>query len=249
MSIGVVQIGETGPGTYPPLVCQPLRSPKSPYARYRPGSSSTLPPKLNARIKGQTLVPPGRIKAPRNISNKLNGCPKDTSIDIRNTIPSSRTSEDITKPLPKLFIHSPKDQSQSDNDRLTLTKPIYDVVDDQSATMEVDDLRQMRSEIGACVKHLNSDEVVSNKNETIATTTTNNNASLIEENSNSSDQTCGYFSEDSYQSITDICGSSLELKVQIKQCSDEKILEKDLSERSLFQADYISRPNEKCKFT
>lgn len=70
-----------------------------------------------------------------------------------------------------------------------------------------------------------------------------------EENSNaSSDHTNGgYFSEDSSQSITDLSGSPLELKVQIRQCSDEKLLKKNLSQDNLLGADYISRPNDKCK--
>lgn len=74
--------------------------------------------------------------------------------------------------------------------------------------------------------------------------------SSSEENSNaSSDHTSvGYYSEDSSQSITDVCGSPLELKVQIRQCSDEKILKKNLSQDNLLQADFISRPNEKCKY-
>lgn len=48
---GVVQIRRTGQGgTYPPVVYQPLRSPKSPYAsKCRPGSSCTLPAKLGPR--------------------------------------------------------------------------------------------------------------------------------------------------------------------------------------------------------
>lgn len=73
--------------------------------------------------------------------------------------------------------------------------------------------------------------------------------SSSEENSNaSSDHTSGgYYSEDSSQSITDVCGSPLELKVQIRQCSDEKILKKNLSQDNLLKADFISRPNEKCK--
>lgn len=69
-----------------------------------------------------------------------------------------------------------------------------------------------------------------------------------EENSNASSDHSngGYFSEDSSQSVTDLYGSSLELKVQIRPCSDEKILKKNLSQDNLLRADYISRPNEKC---
>lgn len=67
-----------------------------------------------------------------------------------------------------------------------------------------------------------------------------------EGNSNaSSDQTADYLSEDSCQSVTDLYGSSMELKVQIRQCSDEKLLRKNLSEDNLLKAAYMSRPNEK----
>lgn len=61
----------------------------------------------------------------------------------------------------------------------------------------------------------------------------------------------GYHSEDdddSRQSVTDSCDRSpFELRVQIRNFSDEKILKKNLSQDNLLRADYISRPNEKCK--
>lgn len=59
----------------------------------------------------------------------------------------------------------------------------------------------------------------------------------------------GYFSEDSSHSVTDLSNQTpqLELKVQIRECSDEKLLKKNLSQENLLRADYISRPNAKCK--
>lgn len=57
----------------------------------------------------------------------------------------------------------------------------------------------------------------------------------------------GFLSQDNSQSITDLSGSPLELRVSIRQCSDENILRKNLSEENLLASNYISRPNEKCK--
>lgn len=226
-----MQIRETGTGSYPPLVCQPLRSPKSPYARYGPGSSNTLPAKFNARFKGHTnLAPPvGRIKTQRNTSSAISDCnqSKSNAIDQGDTL-SNVKSRDVTD-----SIRSPTEQNHEDT--LIRPTPIYCVHDDQSAAIGFDDIRLVTPEANNCIKPQNiivDREIRGNS----------------EENSNSSDQTCGYFSEDSNQSITDICGSSLEMKVQIRQCSDEKVLEHNLSERNILDADLISRPNEKCKF-
>lgn len=131
-----------------------------------------------------------------------------------------------TKSMPKFLIHSPE------KDEISRTNPVSMVEDDQTAATGFDDIQQL------------TDDAVCGGHSAISQAEA---AGTCEENSNSSDQTCGYFSEDSNQSITDICGSPLELKVQIRQCSDEKLLEKNLSERNLLEADYISRPNEKCK--
>lgn len=62
----------------------------------------------------------------------------------------------------------------------------------------------------------------------------------------------GYHSEDdedSRHSMTDSCAvaSPFGLEVQIRPFSDEKVLKKNLSQDNLLKADYISRPNEKCK--
>lgn len=51
-----------------------------------------------------------------------------------------------------------------------------------------------------------------------------------------------------HRMTADLCGFPFELNVQIRPCSDEKILRKNLSQDNLLRADYISRPNEKCTF-
>ena len=49
----MVQIRETGQGIYPPVLYQPLRSPKSPYAKIGQGTSCTLPVNFPFELKVQ----------------------------------------------------------------------------------------------------------------------------------------------------------------------------------------------------
>lgn len=254
----MVQIRETNAGNYPPVVYQPLRSPKSPFAKYGPGSSSTLPAKLGARLMSQTYnnnninigsakgAPGGNLSAKQEIFD-----PEDTSLWPR-------------------FLHSPisphdsKHQAQQQTSLTTATTrnnnkrqirqaPHFDHSIDlnDSSAQHPGDHHMHRHNL-----HNSHHQPILTTDETSTGHLEHNHSSVdrdirssSEENSNaSSDHTSvGYYSEDSSQSITDVCGSPLELKVQIRQCSDEKILKKNLSQDNLLQADFISRPNEKCK--
>lgn len=268
LNLGVVQIRETNTGNYPPVVYQPLRSPKSPYAKYGPGSSSTLPAKLGARLMNQT----------KNV-NINNGGGKDT-LGIGN-LSEINANQDIIDPedtsLWPRFLQSPRcphdskhqqQQRQStlttkttttknNNKRQIRQAPHLDHsidLSDLSAQHPLDHHHMQRHNQHQFEHHpqpiLTTDETPEGHLEHNHSSVDRDIRGSSEENSNaSSDHTSvGYYSEDSSQSITDVCGSPLELKVQIRQCSDEKILKKNLSQDNLLKADFISRPNEKCKY-
>lgn len=250
---------------------QPLRSPKSPYAKYGPGSSSTLPAKLGARLMNQT----------KNI-NFNNGGGKDT-LGIGN-LSESNANQDKFDPedtsLWPRFLQSPRSphdskhpqQQQQQQSSLTTTNittknnnkrqieqaPHLDHsidLNDSSAQHALDHHHHMQRHNQHHFKHhhqsiLTTDETPEGHPEHNHSSVDRDIRGSSEENSNaSSDHTSvGYYSEDSSQSITDVSGSPLELKVQIRQCSDEKILKKNLSQDNLLKADFISRPNERCKY-
>lgn len=267
---GVVQIRETGAGTYPPVVYQPLRSPKSPYSKYGPGSSCTLPAKLGARLMTQSLAYNDRSKTKRLINDSL-----ITNKNKNCSIPENEDlTDETTETLLPRFLHSNyrqhHNQHLSNNKQNFLQQPSYQhnhltstttnsicldshIVDAQdhysnhsSSPMTTDEIDHHHHQHLHYPLHGNKQ----NNCHKIVTSVDRNIRESSEENSNSSsDQTNGgYFSEDSSQSITDLTGSPFELKVQLRQCSDEKILKKNLSNENLLRADYISRPNEKCKY-
>lgn len=245
-----MQIRETGAGTYPPVVYQPLRSPKSPFAKYGPGSSCTLPTKLGARLMNQSMLANHDRTKPS--LRKLETTNDTTRIDHdQDELEEQHTdhyNDQADATLMPRFLHSPR------NHRLRHSAASHDhLIDLSDNTQHPHHLpphplphhhhHHHHAHHHHLLATMDEDEIDHHSvDRTIR--------SSSEENSNaSSDHTNGgYFSEDSSQSITDLCGSSLELKVQIKQCSDEKILKKNLSQDNLLEADYISRPNEKCKF-
>lgn len=321
---GVVQIRETGPGLFPPVLYQPLRSPKSRYSRqFGPGSSCTLPAKLGSSVR--TLVGDSDQKVEKEPRHRTisgggvgagagNRCRKTISAGcgiIDEVVDSSGSSKKKLTAANKL---SSQQQIIIDEDEVKLTADAELILPQFSRSSCKDDNTSNRTHLCPKLKRqLHKGEPLSKHDirhhhdhhlpphsqhrqqhlleleETqhphIITTDELNRLdytfdhyqqqhhqqqprlhhhhhnqhhhgsvdretrSSSEENSNSSDHTNGgYFSEDSSQSITDLCGSPLELKVQIKQCSDEKILKKNLSQENLLKADYISRPNEKCKY-
>lgn len=221
---GVVQIRETGPGNYPPVVYQPLRSPKSPYAKFGPGSSCTLPAKLGARLSNQI----GKIKDRNNELLKLK--------EIDDNSPSALDQPD------GIMGHQHEDLEATQLPEIIHPNSIiHDQCTDLSKPKD-----KHRASFHQKQHHIMTTDTDLDQHHQYGHRDTR---SSSEENSNTSSDHSngGYFSEDSSQSITDLCGSPLELKVQIRQCSDEKLLKKNLSQDNLLRADYISRPNEKCK--
>lgn len=250
-----MQIRETGTGTYPPVVYQPLRSPKSPYAKFGPGSSCTLPAKMGARLLMDQIVVDNGPKldrtccADRVVQSGLQG------VDETDSIVPQLQFDPNPALLPR-FLHSPKNPKAS---RQSIPASHDDHLIDLNDNTESSH-QHHHFNTNHHHHHHHSSSHQHNQIITIDDTehpTKHNHPSVdrdirssSEENSNaSSDHTNGgYFSEDSSQSITDLYGSSMELKVQIRQCSDEKILKKNLSQDNLLKADYISRPNEKCEY-
>lgn len=218
--VGVVQIRETSTGTYPPVVYQPLRSPKSPYAKFGPGSSSTLPAKFGNRLLNQRTQHQPQSRA-------TSGC---------DAAKARRLNEIARK------ISSGKQSPVTDKVSSDL------IVEIASQTDNRNHLEELKDEFEPII---NDNALISPEDVQLASTINEDSARQLrgcsEDDSNaSSDHNSGYFSEDSSQSMADLSGSPLELKVQIRQCSDEKILKKNLSQDNLLKADYISRPNEKC---
>lgn len=254
-----MQIRETKAGTYPPLVYQPLRSPKSPYAKCGgPGSSCTLPAKLGARLMTQSLAYNQRRPKPKRLlTNELSNCSQSKSAGVaeENSLLEQRQQPDAATLLPR-FLHSDYSDSYYPSDR-QLRKTSSHRSDNHPNTTSYS--RQQPQHDHHTTTNLSvHDEEARDNHPNLAhhldqNSVDRNTRSSSEENSNASSG--GYFSEDgSNQSITttttssEICGSPFELKVQLRQCSDEKILKKDLSKDNLLGADYLSRPNEKCKF-
>lgn len=298
---GVVQIRESSTGTYPSLVYQPLRSPKSPYAKFGPGSSCTLPAKLGARLMNQSLVyNNNRLKSKRllNDSNVIKeGClsvyNNDEIIEDQLTTHNDdisginkNISEEATSLLPRFLHHSSSSTQLIQPPKHSASCCIVNKTNNNDNLLELDDIQHsiltddINSDVIGNNNHLNYtqqqqhqhqqlndlQQIHHNHQQITATDKSDNKnqhckhvhhqagvdrtiRSSSEENSNASSDHSngGYFSEDSSQSITDLYGSPLELKVRIRQCSDEKLLKKNLSKDNLLQADYISRPNEKCK--
>lgn len=239
-----MQIKETGAGTYPPVVYQPLRSPKSPFAKYGgPGSSCTLPAKLGARLMTQSLAYNERnsSKTKRLMTNE--GQSKNV-IAENPSLEEQQHQLDAATILPR-FLHSnyssnyyPNEKSLSSSTTTDLKAISYDQnhQPQKNQFRLIDDDDEQARDSHSHHDHGSVDRTI---------------RSSSEENSNASSG--GYFSEDSsQQSITTSCdlpGSPFELKVQLRQCSDEKILKKNLSDDNLLAADYINRPNEKCKYS
>lgn len=285
---GVVQIRETGSGNYPPLVYQPLRSPKSPYAKFATGISNTLPARFGARPSGFLSTSP---RPTRNNSTKAqqSSSPPQLHHDgahfLKSVGRNSRlgpTSE-ITKTKSASTIdqitvnetHSSNNQqlSHQSHNQQHITNcqskhPAFQFRyhDQIQATQDIErtmietgknDNLKVKEKILAMSAADNSeihrpyigsiDEHIIDNHMPVARRHMRSNS---EDNSNASSEPSGedYYSEDSNQSIMDVCGSPLELKVQIRQCSDEKLLKKNLSQDNLLAADYISRPNDKCKY-
>lgn len=273
------------------MVYQPLRSPKSPYAKFGPGSSRTLPAKFRANRHTKkaetgyedstTIKTPRRSLVPLEHRREDDGRLADlTEIDKLSRIAEGDLDFD-TSILPR-FLHSPEELVTSpNNNHLHLAEPNYDNdhhdqrvklrlqqpqlhLPQQSSTLttdnqnEVNKIKQQQQQLHQDNLHQHHFETISKRKPSINSNINHDqrclseadNRSSSEDYSNaSSDQmSCGYFSEDSNQSITDLCGCPLELKVQVKQYSDEKLLKKNLSQDNLLNADYISRPNEKCKY-
>ena len=229
----MVQIRETGAGTYPPVVYQPLRSPKSPYAKFVPGSSSTMPARLDARLMSQQQTLASDLER-ANALKRLNDQAKEIGMDqSHDVIPLRDQPEPDASMLVPRFLHSPKNphhkrSATSHDHTIGVNKTRQDHYSSQHQHHQISASQEESEDHAKHERHTRScSEEISNA---------------------SSDNTNGgYFSEDSSQSITDLCGSPMELKVQIRQCSDEKILKKNLSQDDLLRADYISRPNEKCE--
>lgn len=254
-----MQIRENGKGTYPPVVYQPLRSPKSPYSKFGPGSSCTLPAKLGARLMNAKN---DRARTKRLLNDSLNTNRQNNPIpehkqESSNLLQSTEeTNADLLLPR---FLHHPAYTYTTYNTNNDRKLPYYQQ-------------RNHEDHLGVLHNNNNDDSFSQSSSTTTTTTTTTTTATIdqehyslkstnknklnhntrgsSEENSHSgSDHSNGgYFSEDSSQSVTDLCGSPFELKVQLRQCSDEKILKKNFSSENLLKADYISRPNEKCKY-
>lgn len=253
-----MQIRETGTGNYPPVVYQPLRSPKSPYAKFGPGSSCTLPAKLNARLLMDQIVVNNGAKLNQPCCGNEVVQSGVVGVDETDSI-VPRLQFDANSTILPRFLHSttnPKSLRQS-------TPPSHsDNIIDLNDNTESNHHHQHHHFINHHCQHHHHNNHSHQHNQIITIDETehpakHNHPSVdrnirgsSEENSNaSSDHTNGgYFSEDSSQSITDLYGSSMELKVQIRQCSDEKILKKNLSQDNLLRADYISRPNKKCEY-
>lgn len=245
ISSGVVQIRGSGTGTNPSVICQPLRSPESPYAKFGPGSSSTLPAKLGPRLFNQNRFFRGGVE---NVGPKFHidsSEHRGDALNLNQTDSSKNRDvyhDESAQQFPDLNAHQPRH----------LQRP-------RSATITQDHFIGPIINPASTLRHHHLHQI----HETSTTTTDNINQPLdhdqlmhgagpgtrsSSEEANSDHSNGGYFSEDSSQSITDLYGSPLELKVQIRQCSDEGILRKNLSQDNLLRSDYISRPNENCKY-
>lgn len=268
-----MQIRETATGTYPPVVYQPLRSPKSPYAKFGPGSSCTLPAKLGARLlMDQIVVDTG---AKLNQARCGDGVVQSgvVGVDETDSIEPQLQFDANSTLLPR-FLHSTTDpKSLSQSPPASHSDHLIDLNDNTEPSRHLHHSHHFNSHHPHhhnhlhhhhhCQHHHHSNHSHHPPNDIVTIDETEHPVKhdhpsvdrdirgSSEENSNaSSDHTNGgYFSEDSSQSITDLYGSSMELKVQIRQCSDEKILKKNLSQDNLLKADYISRPNKKCEYS
>lgn len=279
-----MQIRETGPGNYPPVVYQPLRSPKSPYAKLGPGSSCTLPAKLGARLLSNQLNVCNKEKplterdsSIRQQLANIDVCPEDACSQRKSAIINKRNkqqrailnvnahdtdgqrtgadidetdledAQDVTL-MPKFLQHSALNDNHQQ--QMLLQESSSSSITSHDQLIHDDLIHDLRHKHRI---HHHQETTTDNSNEAndhnerfIHSAADRGIRSSSEENSNASSNG-GYFSEDSSQSISDLSGSPFELKVQVRQCSDEKLLKKNLSQDNLLRADYISRPNEKCK--
>lgn len=94
---GVIQIRDTGRG-FPPVIYQPLRSPKSPFGKYVPGSSSTLPARFGAEFNIYEKLTPPNVSVLGNIRTNSEG---DEGIKVEIS------DEDSTQSLNSLSNCSP----------------------------------------------------------------------------------------------------------------------------------------------
>lgn len=294
-----MQIRENGSGPNPPLVYQPLRSPRSPHAKFGPGSSSTLPAKLSTNkqskltvdqratvkdefessVKLLKLGPRRSLSRPckqtnndtnRLLSeqeplnrelNRISERDFDSEGSILHSAPSNMACPLLASPQSQQQPASGEPIDQANNDYLSQakvhgSKPIFPATTNEDIRLRKDYYRhhlretsgdQQTSANNSITTTINNNN--NNNNHDRACLTEVDNRSSSEDNSNASSDlmSCGYFSEDSQQSMTDLCGCPMKLRVQVKQYSDEKVLKKNLSQDNLLRADYISRPNDKCK--
>lgn len=284
-----MQIRQNGSGANPPLVYQPLRSPK-----FAPGSSSTLPAKLSTKSQSKLadrcalaqedlkttgkflkLGPSRSLNKPARLTGKqahssreLNRISEKELDNDESTLPTflHSTTRASSPPLAPLDMqplasgvspssqasleHKPHFNNQQSETKLrrkqTSTPP---TTDDYRHHYKKSSRNQQTSENGATtsVNNNNNNNNIDTHDQACLTEVDNRSSSEDNSNASSDLMSCGYFSEDSNQSMTDLLGCPLELRVQVKQYSDEKILKKNLSQDNLLRADYISRPNDKCK--
>lgn len=294
-----MQVRETGAGTFPPVLYQPLRSPKSRYAKLGPGSSRTLPAKFGARLS--SIVPDEcRVGATElcrnaphleaddqvaccsegideidrgdmdsstkklnvNLSGQLLDGEQELAADAEMVIPKfSRSSpKDSAHTCPRLKRQMHRSVPKNDMDQQNHQQHQPHLLEFEETqhphlitTDELDRLdypghyqhQQQRLHNRHNHHHLNHHQQHHHHHHRHYSHHYGEETRSSSEENSSDHTNGGYFSEDSSQSVTDLCGSPLELKVQIRQCFDEKVLKKSLSQENLLKADYISRPNEK----